>query len=67
MSQGQEGSLAEKIVAFQEKYHLTDTELSLKSHLPVEKIHGIKQQIYQPQADEEQVLSKFIATYRQAK
>ncbi|KRM08139.1 MAG: LBP_cg2779 family protein [Liquorilactobacillus ghanensis] len=57
-------SLAEKIVTFQEKFHLTDTEMSLKSHLPVEKIHGIKQQIYQPQADEKQVLLNFITNYQ---
>ncbi|WP_281165861.1 LBP_cg2779 family protein [Liquorilactobacillus sicerae] len=67
MSQGRAESLADKIVIFQEKFHLTDTELSLKSHLPVEKIHGIKQRTYQPQTDEEQVLSNFIANYRAVK
>lgn len=64
MDKGSVDSLAEKIVIFQEKYHLTDAEMSLKSHLPVEKIHGIKQQIYQPQTDEKQELLNFITNYQ---
>lgn len=36
------GNLAEKIVKYQEKYHLTDAELALTSHFSVERIHAIK-------------------------
>ncbi|HIX02159.1 MAG TPA: hypothetical protein H9861_05325 [Candidatus Ligilactobacillus excrementigallinarum] len=36
------GNLAEEIVKYQEKYHLTDAELALTSHFSVERIHAIK-------------------------
>lgn len=36
------GHLAEEIVKYQEKYHLTDAELALTSHFSVERIHAIK-------------------------
>ena len=34
------GHLAEEIVKYQEKYHLTDAELALTSHFSVERIHA---------------------------
>ncbi|KRM96215.1 hypothetical protein FC19_GL001025 [Liquorilactobacillus aquaticus DSM 21051] len=56
-------SLAEKLVLFQEKYHVTDAAISLASHLSVEKVHGIKMNKYLPDSDEKELLLDFMNTY----
>ncbi|WP_311408233.1 LBP_cg2779 family protein [Liquorilactobacillus uvarum] len=60
---GQVVSLAEKLVLFQEKYHVTDAAISLASHLSVEKVHGIKMNKYSPDSDEKKLLLDFINNY----
>ncbi|KRM00052.1 LBP_cg2779 family protein [Liquorilactobacillus satsumensis] len=65
MSQIQQSQeLAEKILTFQENFHLNDATLSLVSHLSVEKVHGIKVGKYAPSHEESELLLEFIQNYR---
>lgn len=54
-------SVAQKIINYQEKHHLTDAEFALASHFTVEKIHGFKVQTGMPPTEEERkALLNFI-------
>lgn len=55
------GHLAEEIVKYQEKYHLTDAELALTSHFSVERIHAIKNGQTQISPQEYQEIQELIA------
>ncbi|KRL06217.1 LBP_cg2779 family protein [Liquorilactobacillus oeni] len=57
-------ALAEKILTFQENFSLNDAELSLVSHLSVEKVHGIKAGKYTPSSEEGKTLLEFINNYQ---
>ncbi|GAJ27370.1 hypothetical protein JCM15457_2357 [Liquorilactobacillus sucicola DSM 21376 = JCM 15457] len=64
MSAGnQADSLGEKLVLFQEKFHVTDAAISLASHLSVEKVHGIKVNKYLPDDEEKKLLLEFVNNY----
>ncbi|GBG94343.1 hypothetical protein LFYK43_08020 [Ligilactobacillus salitolerans] len=54
-------NIAEKIITFQSKQHLTDAEFALASHFTVEKIHGFKSMTGAvPTKEEEDALLKFM-------
>lgn len=55
------GRLAEEVVKYQEKYHLTDSELALTSHFSVEKIHAIKTGQTKLTPEEYQELQELLA------
>lgn len=55
------GHLAEEIVKYQEKYHLTDAELALTSHFSVERIHAIKAGQVEVRPEEYEELQELLA------
>ncbi|WP_203649921.1 LBP_cg2779 family protein [Secundilactobacillus yichangensis] len=52
--------IAEKIIQYQKKHNLTDTELALNLHITVERLHNIKSQESAPTSEETAVLNHFI-------
>lgn len=55
------GHLAEEVVKYQEKYHLTDAELALTSHFSVERIHAIKAGQVEVRPEEYEELQELLA------
>ncbi|KRM75090.1 LBP_cg2779 family protein [Secundilactobacillus collinoides] len=55
-------AIAEKIIGYQKKHNLTDTELALNLHITVERLHNIKSMESQPTAEETAELTKFIGS-----
>ncbi|GAX03398.1 hypothetical protein IWT140_01001 [Secundilactobacillus pentosiphilus] len=52
--------IAEKIIQYQKKHNLTDTELALNLHITVERLHNIKSMESNPTSEETAVLNHFI-------
>lgn len=52
--------IAEDIIQYQKKHHMTDGELALNIHTTIEKLHNIKSMEYQPTPDEVAQLRKII-------
>ncbi|GAA3601380.1 LBP_cg2779 family protein [Secundilactobacillus similis] len=52
--------IAEKIINYQRKHNLTDTELALNLHITVERLHNIKSMEAQPTTEETANLTHFI-------
>lgn len=52
--------IAEKIIQYQKKHNLTDTELALNLHITVERLHNIKSMETQPSTEEVAALTHFI-------
>lgn len=52
--------IAEKIIQYQKKHNLTDTELALNLHITVERLHNIKSMETQPTVEEAATLTHFI-------
>jgi len=52
--------IAEKIIQYQKKHNLTDTELALNLHITVERLHNIKSQESDATTEEAAALNHFI-------
>lgn len=53
-------SLAEAIIAFEEETGLTDNELSLMSHISVERLHDLKSLPLEATTEEAQELARIM-------
>ncbi|ANK60772.1 hypothetical protein BSQ39_00745 [Loigolactobacillus backii] len=60
MSEHKLSDFAEQIIQYQKKHDLTDNEMAFSSHVSVERIHDIKSNEVEPNADEIQRLKEFM-------
>ncbi len=52
--------LAQEIIAFEKKKHLTDNDIAFGSQLSVERVHNIKSMESAPSDDEVRLLRRFM-------
>lgn len=60
MTERKLNQLAQNIVDFEEKHHLTDTEMGLASGFTVERLHGLKAMETTATQAEQHQLQQFI-------